>query len=197
MKTIEDTMYHFTGHGVIEALCQVLRENDPEFADCEEHYANAVDFLRNELPSDMVPALDAFLNAREADVISRTVSAGYLGYRVNLENFHHPIGIDFVHLNTIDYLKDQIIGHFEANRIASKISASFSLALPDALQPQLEVITEYYVFLECTGPKLAHYAGYVIANHLLPWVEPGYRVDRSQTSAFQREMKKLYGYLPI
>jgi len=28
-------------------------------------------------------------------------------------------------------------------------------------------------------------------------VEPGYREDWSQTSAFTQEMEKMYGYLPL
>ena len=46
------------------------------------------------------------------------------------------------------------------------------------------------------GPKLAHYAGYELANKLLPWVVPGYREDYSQTAAYRRELEKYMGYLP-
>lgn len=197
MKKIENILHSMTGRGVIEALSQVLRENDPEFTEAENRYTVAVDFLRRSLPASMTPTLDEYLAAHEADIISRTISAGYLGLRVNVENFHHPIGIDFVHLDTIDYLKDHIIGHFEANYKLARTEDAFCKALPEELRPQRDIIAEYFIFMECAGPKLAHYAGYIIANHLLPWVEPGYREDWSQTSAFTQEMEKMYGYLPL
>ena len=47
------------------------------------------------------------------------------------------------------------------------------------------------------GPKLAHYAGYELANKLLPWVVPGYREDYRQTIVYRRELEKYMGYLPI
>lgn len=78
MKRIEDVMHGMTGRGVIEALSQVLRENDPEFTEAETRYSVAVDLLRKSLPTDMTPTLDEYLSAHEADIISRTISAGYL-----------------------------------------------------------------------------------------------------------------------
>ena len=197
MKTIEEIMYNLTGHGVIDALSQVLRENDPEFIEAELRFKAAVELLRERIPVGMTPSLDEFLAAHEADIISRTISAGYLGYRVNVENFHHPIGIDFVRLDTIDYQKDHIIGHYKENYAEARISEAFLKALPAELHPQRDIISEYYIFMECAGPKLAHYAGYIIANYLLPWVEPGYRADWSQTEAFRNETKKFMGYLPL
>ena len=197
MKTIKDIMYNLTGHGVVEALSQVLREYDTEFNDAEKRYIVAVETLRNNLSCDTTPSVDEYLNACEADIVSLTISAGYLGFRVNIENFHHPIGIDFVRLDTIDYLKDHIIGHFKENYEAERIRDAFYKGLPEELKPMYSAISEYYIFMECAGPKLAHYAGYIIGNHLLPWVEPGYRADRSQTDAFEREMMNMFGYLPI
>ena len=47
------------------------------------------------------------------------------------------------------------------------------------------------------GPKLAHYAGYELANKLLPWVVPGYREDYRQTIVYRRELEKYLGYLPV
>lgn len=157
MKTIEEIMYNLTGHGVIDALSQVLRENDPEFIEAELRFKAAVELLRERIPVGMTPSLDEYLASHEADIISRTISAGYLGYRVNVENFHHPIGIDFVRLDTIDYLKDHIIGHYKENYAEAKTSEAFLRALPAELHPQRDIISEYYIFMECAGPKLAHY----------------------------------------
>ena len=61
-------MYHMAGHRTIDALVDVLREKDAE---------------------------DEYLTAREKAIISRAADAGYLGYCVNLENFRHPIGVNF------------------------------------------------------------------------------------------------------
>lgn len=104
MKTIEDIKYLMVGKGIITDLANLLRANDEEFAESEKNYLAAVEILRKELPSGSSPTLDDYLAACESDVISAVAYAGYLGFRVNLENFHHSIGIDFVRLDTIDYL---------------------------------------------------------------------------------------------
>lgn len=197
MKTIEQVMYHLTGRGVIEDLAEVMRENYPEFAAAEGKHHTAVATLRDLLPADMKPSLDEYLAAHERDIISRVTYAGYLGYRVNIENFHHPVMVDFVRLDTIDYIKDHMFGYSPQCREADIIHEAFRAALPIEHEELLEDIDDYFVFMELTGPKLAHYAGYVIANHLLPWVEPGYRKDWSQTMRFREEIKKYHGYLPI
>ena len=197
MKTIEDIKYLMVGKGLITDLADLLRANDEEFAESEKNYLAAVEILRKELPPGSSPTLDDYLAACESDVISAVAYAGYLGFRVNLENFHHPIGIDFVRLDTIDYLKGHLFGHFPVNYRNAQVREAFSKSLPVAFKQLHDYIQDYFTHMECAGPKLAHYAGYVIGNHILPWVEPGYREDSCQTMAFAAETKKFMGMLPL
>lgn len=197
MKTIDQIKDLMVGKTVITDLADLLRANDADFVESEKKYLAAVERLRSELPSDFSPTLDEYLTACETDVISVVAYAGYLGFRVNLENFHHPIGIDFVRLDTIDYLKDHLFGHFPINYRNAQVREAFHKSLPAAFNQLQDNIEEYFTHLECAAPKLAHYAGYIIGNHILPWVEPGYREDYCQAMAFTMEMEKYLGYLPI
>ena len=197
MKTIEQIKDLMIGKSVIADLADLLRANDTDFAESEKNYYAAVEKLRAALPAEQTPTLDEYLSACETDVISVVAYAGYLGFRVNLENFHHPIGIDFVRLDTIDYLKDHLFGHFPINYRNSQVREAFYKSLPEDLQCHEDSIQNYFTHLECAGPKLAHYAGYIIANNILPWVEPGYREDYCQTLAFTAETEKYMGYLPL
>ena len=197
MKTIEQIKDLMIGKSVIADLADLLRANDTDFAESEKNYYAAVEKLRAALPTEQTPTLDEYLSACETDVISAVAYAGYLGFRVNLENFHHPIGIDFVRLDTIDYLKDHLFGHFPINYRNSQVREAFYKSLPEGLQNLEDSVQDYFTHLECTGPKLAHYAGYIIANNILSWVEPGYREDYCQTLAFTAETEKYMGYLPL
>lgn len=196
-KTIEAIKDLVVGKGVITDLADILRANDEEFAESERKYLTAVETLYSELPTEFVPALDEYLAACESDVISSVAYAGYLGFRVNLENFHHPIGIDFVRLDTIDYLKDHLFGHFPVNYRNAQFGEEFRKRPPTAFEQLHDDIQDYFTQLECAGSKLAHYAGYIIGNHILPWVEPGYREDYCQTMAFAAETEKYMRFLPI
>ena len=197
MKTIEDIKNLLVGKSVIIGLADLLRANDEEFAESEKKYVVAVETLRSELPAEFVPTLDEYLAACESDVISGVAYAGYLGFRVNLENFHHPIGIDFVRLDTIDYLKGHLFGHFPVNYYNAQVREAFRKNLPAAFEQLQDDIQDYFTHLECAGPKLAHYAGYIIGNQILPWMEPGYHEDHCQTMAFAAETEKFMGYLPL
>lgn len=196
MKTIEDVKKAFLSPALLTDLTDLLRVKDREFAAAQETCRRAVDALRQNLPSQS-PNLDEYLKAHEQDILSRMVCAGYLGYRVNLENFHHPIGIDFVHHDTVDYTRDHIIGRFPVNDISQFTIDAFLHALPDDCRLLCDEIETYFIHLECAAPKLAHYAGYIIANHLLPWMEPGYRADETQTNSFTAETVKYFGFLPL
>lgn len=173
MKTIDEIMTYLIGKGVIADLADLLRANDEEFVESEKQYLQAVEQLRKLLPADQTPTLDEYLSACDSHVISDVVYAGYLGFKVNLENFHHPIGINFVRMDTIDYLKGHLFGHFPVNYQIAHIRDDFYRSLSEEAQRLHDDIQYYYIHLECDGPKLAHYAGYIIGNHLLPWVEPG------------------------
>ena len=165
MKTIKEIRDLMVGKSVITDLAYLLRANDEEFTESEKKYLAAVEALRSVLPVEFVPTLDEYLAACESDVISGVAYAGYLGFRVNLENFHHPIGVDFVRLDTIDYLKGHLFGHFPVNYRNAQVRETFHKSLPAAFEPLQDDIQDYFTHLECTGPKLAHYAGYIIGNH--------------------------------
>jgi len=197
MKTLEEIMTTMAGKTVLTNLADLLRTHEPDFRESEAAYQEAVNTLYAELPAEFYSNLDQYIKVCENDVISRIVYAGYLGYRVNLENFKHPIMVDFVHLDTIDYIKDHLMGHFPINYKAAYIQESFYKSLPEHLKKHHDAIADYFIHFECSGPKLAHYAGYVIANKLLPWVEPGYQEDWHQTQMFAAETTKVMGYLPL
>lgn len=193
MKQIDTIMSQMTGAPVLKELANALRKYSTEFPEEEEKYHEAVSILRDALPADMTPTLDEFLAAEEADIISRILYAGFSGFRANVENFHHPFSLDFTRMDFFDCVKDHIIGHFPINYESSRITDAFYKALPEHLQDTYHDVTGYYIHMECAGPKLAHCAGYLLGNQLLPWVEPGYRKDWHQTMIYEHQLAKYFG----
>ena len=100
-------------------------------------------------------------------------------------------------IEIIDYLKEHLFDHFPINYHNAQVRDAFHKSLPEAFQGLEDDIRDYFTHLECAGPKLAHYAGYIIANNILPWVEPGYREDYCQTLAFATKTEKYMGILPL
>lgn len=184
------------GPSIIRHLADTLRETSEEFPDSEIRYQKTVEELRAALPEAHSPSLDAYLEAMETDIRARLVYAGYNGFIANLANFRQPFGLDFTRKDFFDTVKDHIIGHFPINYEAARVIDAFVRSLPENCRQFEEDISNYYIHMECTGPKLAHYAGYLIGNQILPWVEPGYREDYHQTFLYAHEIKEYLGIDP-
>lgn len=197
MKTIESIMEQFTGTHILESVAELFRLHDPEFCKEEALRNAAVEKLREALPADYSPTLDEYIAARERDIITRIIYAGYNGFQINLANFHAPYGVDFTRMEAFDIAKEHIIDSLPTNEGTYRITEEFYKALPEELREYHTHISEYYIGFECAGPKLAHYAGYVIANNLLPWIQPGYRMDPVQTIHYEADMKNYCGYTPL
>ncbi len=197
MKTIDSIMQFLTDPGMLNDLADLLRSHDEDFSAEENRYKEAVAQLKESLPVDFSPSVDEYITASQTEVIANILYAAYEGYRANLDNFHSPYSTFFSRLDFTDYIRDHLIGHFPVAIKANDICTQFRKALPEAFRESEDAIASYYIMLDISGPKLAHYLGYMISNRLLPWVVPGYREDYRQTMEYQRELKEYLGYLPL
>ena len=196
MTPLTQFVDQLTGPAIIRHLADILRETSDDFPESEARYHKAVDELRAALPEGYAPTLDTYLEAMEMDIRSRVIYAGYNGFIANLENFRQPFGLAFTRKDFFDSVKDHIIGHFPQNYEAARVIDAFVRSLPESCHQFEDDIRDYYIHMECSGPKWAHYAGYLIGNELLPWVEPGYREDYHQTYIYSHEIKKYLGKDP-
>ena len=85
------------------------------------------------------------------------------------------------------YQRNQLAG--KSPGVSVKPITDLRKALPKETEQYQDAIRAYFIALDNAGPKLAHYAGYAVANKFLPWVEPGYREDYLQTVQYRREIK--------
>lgn len=196
MKTVEQLAKQFTSRRILESMADLFRQNVEEFTVDEEHMLTAVATLKNQLPADFSPSVDAYILAHENDVLSRIVYAGYNGFQINRDSFHAPYGIDFTRWEAFDITKEHIIGQLPASIEAQAVIAAFCKAIPDDLRECCRYISDYFTHFECAGPKLAHYTGYMLGNQLLPWIVPGYRIDPVQTMRYSRNIEEYCGFKP-
>ena len=196
MKTVEQLAKQFTSRTILESMADLFRQNVEEFADDEERMLTAIATLKNQLPADFSPSVDTYISAHENDVLSRIVYAGYNGFQINRDNFHAPYGIDFTRWEAFDIAKEHIIGQLPASIEAHAVIDAFCKAIPDDLRECCRRISDYFTHFECAGPKLAHYAGYILGNQLLPLIVPGYRMDLVQTTRYDHEIEMYLGYAP-
>lgn len=191
MNTIESILSQLTSDALVSDLKTVLREQDPEFPPVESAFQEATRALASKIGKEEVAKL---LAAKEQQILSDPVYAAYLGFQANLSNFHNPVASQFTKLDYDVFLREHIMQMLPRRAAAEKTTAAFREAHKEALSEYEEAIQSYYIYLEVAGPKLAHFWGYVFANRLLPWVEPGYVSDGAQTSAYALELHRDLGF---
>ena len=191
MKTIEPILSCVTSITMVDDLRQVLREKDPEFLPAEEKFLEAVAHLTEKLGIEEV---ERYVTAMDRQVCSDLVYAGYLGFQANLQNFHNPVASQFTRLDYETFLREHIMQSLPYRTAAEDTERAFLQAHKEILSEYVEGILDYYVHLEITGPKLAHFWGYRFANQFLPWVEPGYVSDGAQTSLYALELNRDLGF---
>ena len=191
MKTIEPILSCLTSITMVDDLRQVLREKDPEFLPAEEKFLEVVAHLTEKLGIEEV---ERYVTAMDRQICSDLVYAGYLGFQANLQNFHNPVASQFTRLDYETFLREHIMQTLPYRTVAENTERAFLQAHKEILSEYEEGILDYYVHLEITGPKLAHFWGYRFANQFLPWVEPGYVSDGAQTSMYALELHRALGF---
>ena len=191
MKTIESILGQPNSKSFVEDLRNVLREKDPDYLPVEAKFQEAVRDLNARIGRN---AANELVAAWDRQICSDLVYAGYLGFQANLHNFHNPVASQFTALDYETFLREHIMQTMPYRNEAEAAAAAIQEAYEEALNEYEDAIRSYYVYLEVTGPKLAHFWGYRFANQFLPWVEPGYVSDGAQTSMYALELHRDLGF---
>ena len=191
MKTIESILAQLNSKSFVEDLRNVLRERDPDYLPVEKNFLDAVQDLTTRIGKH---ATQELVVACDRQICSDLVYAGYLGFQANLHNFHNPVASQFTRLDYETFLREHIMQTMPYRNEAEAAAAAIQEAYEEALNEYEDAIRSYYVYLEVTGPKLAHFWGYRFANQFLPWVEPGYVSDGAQTSMYALELHRDLGF---
>ena len=106
MNTIESVLSQLTSNALAADVKAVLREQDPEFPPVETAFKEATCALASGIGKEEVEKL---LAAKEQQILSDLVYAAYLGFQVNLSNFHNPVASQFTKLDYDVFLREHIM----------------------------------------------------------------------------------------
>lgn len=188
MKTT--TLTILSKEQMVEKMTGFMEERLKDFKPCKEEFLNSVQILRKELGDEPVDKMLDALNRRcEADMLF----CGSLGYQANLMNFRDPIARTFLDVDFEDYLRVDVLAQMPQRDAAEREIDEFYHSLSEDMKGVFEAISSYMVYLELDLTKLAHYNGFMFANVMLPFTEPGYRSNYILTSAYKRFIDKWFG----
>ena len=188
MKT--NVMEILDAKGMLEKMVAFIEKKQfNDFKSCRDEYLSAVEKLRAQLGDEPIgKLLDAIDRRCEADMLF----CGSLGYQANLANFRDPVARTFLDVDFEEYLRVHVLQDMPQRDAAEREIDEFYHSLNDEQKEIYEPISSYLVYLELDLTKLAHYYGFVFANKMLYYTEPGYHLNFCLSLAYQNFMEKWF-----
>lgn len=175
---------------MVQVMTAYIDSFSKDFTPCKEEFEQSIHILRREVGDEKVDKLlDAIDRRCEADLIF----CGSLGYQANLKNFRDPIARTFLDVDFEDYLRVEVLQNMPQRDCAESEIEEFRLSLTEDQRGVFEAVSSYLVFLELDLTKLAHYAGFMFANEMLYYTEPGYTANLVLSLRYRDFMEKWFG----
>ena len=147
---------------VLESVYQAIAEADPDYLDELATYERSVHWLLQE-----VPGAESYLQSKRQELASDIRFAMWQGFMWNLECYRNPVSKLLAQLDFEELCQESKMHALPTAQKAQAAARTFTQSLPDDKQPLLEPIIDHFAYLETYGYKLAHAAGYKMANNLL------------------------------
>lgn len=190
MKIIETIFTQLTDTDtLLESVQQAIADLDPDYEQELAAYLNSVQVLTQE-----VPWAEDYLEAMRQELVSDVRFALWQGFMWNLDCFRNPVNKLLVNVDFEELCQESRMHTLPAAQTAMQKSSAFLRTAPEDKQDLLDPIIDYYAYLKTYAYKLAHYAGFSLANKLLPLVVPGYITDPGLSMRYGQQ--NLYACLP-
>jgi len=173
MKITENILAQLTdADALLESVYQAIAEVDPDFAEEMDTYESGVQALLQE-----VPGAETYLKALRQELASDIRFAMWQGFQWSLDCHRDPVYKLMAQLDFEDLCQESKMHTLPAAKAAQAAARTFTKSLPEDKHPLLDPIIDHFAYLETYGYKLAHHAGFCLADKLLPLVVSGYVND--------------------
>ena len=148
---------------LLESVYQAIETVDPNYAEEMATYEQGVQAILQALPG-----AEEYLQARRQELASDIRFAMWQGFMWSLDCHRNPINtllpkvLDFE-----DICQESQMHALPTAQEAQAVARAFAQSLPEDKRPLLDPIIDHFAYLETYGYKLAHAAGFEMANNLL------------------------------
>ena len=176
---------------LIEELKKYLGERCSDYAESEKEYLKRLQEFEGTGDTSKT-IIREVIELREKSIAASMLFAGHLGFLANKDNFERNFRSPSQFDEPEEYLSEAVMRSMPFSiQTASKLRSVYE-TMTEEQKTIYEDLVSYFILLEDHGTKLAHFYGYMLANHWLYKMIPGYIEDELQT---QRYTKKLSAYL--
>ena len=155
---------------VLESVYQAIAEVDPNYAEEMETYEEAVQMLLQTVPDG-----ETYLQARRQELASDIRFAMWQGFQWAMDCHRDPVYKLMAQLDFEELCQESKMHTLPAAKAAQATARAFTQSLLEAQLPLLDPIIDHFAYLETYGYKLAHYAGFALADQVIPPVEPEHK----------------------
>ena len=180
----------FKTNEMLNKMIMAIESFDEDFVHIKKDYEQAILLLRNELGDEKTDKLIDTINRRnEADMLF----CYNLGYQANLNNFHNPVSRTFMDVDFEDYLRISVLQKMPQRCEAEKEINNFFTSLSNKQKNDFNAVSCYLGSLNVSLTKLAHYIGFMFANEMLYFTEPGYTHNLKLSIRYRNFMIDWFG----
>jgi hypothetical protein len=190
MKMTEKLLAQLTNTDTIfGATYETTATLDPNYGEEIASYHESVQAL-----TQAIPSAEDYILALRQELASDLRYAMWLGFRWNLDCFHHPVNKLMLNLDFEELCQESRIHTLPDALNALQKAQTFAHGLPEDKKELLDSITDHFAYLKTWGYKLAFCEGFRMADGLLPHLIPAYTPD---TMLSMRLEQKLYDSLGV
>ena len=177
---------------IMEGLTDTLRTIDPVFEDEAAQFCQVLACLTQEADTVESNRVKEYVAAREEELAMELIYIGWQGFQLNMEIFKNSVASLMLREDYEDLYMERRLCTLPTARKAREFQSAFwaeASAFTEDKKELLQIVDDYFSYLQTTGYKLAHYFGFRLADQFLPYVMPGYISDPLNTSRYLRKME--------
>ena len=179
---------------ILGRIKELLNRVNPQFSEEEKKYTKATKKLRKAV-SNTIPSVEEYLATLEEIYGYELLYICWQGFQYNLDCFNAPV-------NALLLQGDYEILHRErrlhtlphTQKARMTVNAFHEALKGDGLLELTDDISDFYTTIEVEGYKIAHYLGFLFADHFLPLVIPGYTPDSVITNTYAMLLSRATGF---
>ena len=147
---------------LLESVYQAIADMDPNHAEEMATYERIVQAMLQAFPG-----AEEYLQARQQEFASDIRFAMWQGFMWNLDCHRNPINKLLAKLDFEELCQESKMHALPAAQEAQIVARAFAQSLPEDKRFLLDPIIDHFAYLETYGYKLAHAAGFEMAETLL------------------------------
>lgn len=172
---------------ILKNVYSLLRQVDPDLDKNLEAYQAAVTALEEGIGDSVIPSTIEYIAASEKEIAAELLYVAWLGFQQNIDCFQNPVNTLMLRRDYEEIHREYRMHTLPDVQEALIVKEAFHAVLrkmPEEKRLLVDGISDFVIYLDTKGYKIAHYFGFLVADSFLYHVIPGYAKDTFTTGIY-------------